>query len=535
MKLKIFGLVSLLSLLSLAATVNIFKNELRITDAAGIKYLGFKPPSSLTASKTFTLPDGDGSSAQYLGTNGSGTLSWQTVPSSNNAYELTNVGVSATLSSNTLIVALKQADGSTDPTTGSPAYAAFRSATQTTGGYSRVSFTAAASVTLGTTASLGFTSGSSGTLFAYLVNDSTNEVCVAGAQLDESALYNATATPSTSPSTLYCPSAHTSRPIRAIGMVVATWTSGTGWTARASAYPWVSLGGFKSGGFSLLNGSFLTQDGAFYSTTATSGRYNWLFGGNYNLASTFEITPSTATNGTTFSTPAFQVGVSSAQLASTSAMTLKLQAAGSSGNQQQIYFLNAPSSGKYNFAIGNQIIASNEFEIIPSTAVDGTTFSTPGLKIDNAGNTTVSGTFTASNKITVGSLPTFNEVISSSSGSYSTTSGTPVDVTNLSVTITTNGRPVEISLVSDGDTTSSGTTLEHYCSVYGAGSANMYINLLRGGTFIDSVATAAVNTPCSSVRFRDAPSAGTYTYKIQVFMVSGTGGVTYAKLWAHEL
>jgi len=34
------------------------------------------------------------------------------------------------------------------------------------------------------------------------------------------------------------------------------------------------------------------------------GYYNWLIGSQYNVANTFEITPSTAADGTTFSTPA---------------------------------------------------------------------------------------------------------------------------------------------------------------------------------------------------------------------------------------
>ncbi len=39
---------------------------------------------------------------------------------------------------------------------------------------------------------------------------------------------------------------------------------------------------------------------------AASGKYNWLVGAQYNVNNTFEITPSTATDGSTFSTPIFQ-------------------------------------------------------------------------------------------------------------------------------------------------------------------------------------------------------------------------------------
>jgi hypothetical protein len=57
-------------------------------------------------------------------------------------------------------------------------------------------------------------------------------------------------------------------------------------------------------------------------------------------------------------------------------------------------------SGKYNFQLGVQNNVNNAFEITPSTAVDGTTFSTPAMVINSSGNLLV-GTTTAAGKITV--------------------------------------------------------------------------------------------------------------------------------------
>lgn len=48
-------------------------------DANGSNYIGFKAPDSVTADKTFVLPDGDGSSNQVLKTDGAGNLGWATV------------------------------------------------------------------------------------------------------------------------------------------------------------------------------------------------------------------------------------------------------------------------------------------------------------------------------------------------------------------------------------------------------------------------------------------------------------------------
>lgn len=47
-------------------------------------FIAIQAPLSVTADTTLTLPDGAGSSGQVLSTNGSGTLSWLTVPTSNN-------------------------------------------------------------------------------------------------------------------------------------------------------------------------------------------------------------------------------------------------------------------------------------------------------------------------------------------------------------------------------------------------------------------------------------------------------------------
>ncbi len=54
-------------------------------------------------------------------------------------------------------------------------------------------------------------------------------------------------------------------------------------------------------------------------------------------------------------------------------------------------FIAQGSSGTYNFQIGTTITANNAFEIIPSTAIDGTTFSTAVFKILNTGAATFSG------------------------------------------------------------------------------------------------------------------------------------------------
>lgn len=83
--------------------------------------------------------------------------------------------------------------------------------------------------------------------------------------------------------------------------------------------------------------------------------------------------------------------------------SLALQSSGGTGNASRVDFLNSgtngtsPSSGKFNFRIGNQVVASNKFEIVPSTAADGTTFSTAGFSVDNNGLTTIGSNDTLRN------------------------------------------------------------------------------------------------------------------------------------------
>ena len=54
------------------------QGALRFADADSSNYVAFKSPATVASNVTWTLPSIDGSSAQVLSTNGSGTLSWVT-------------------------------------------------------------------------------------------------------------------------------------------------------------------------------------------------------------------------------------------------------------------------------------------------------------------------------------------------------------------------------------------------------------------------------------------------------------------------
>lgn len=135
-----------------------------------------------------------------------------------------------------------------------------------------------------------------------------------------------------------------------------------------------------------------------------------------------------------------------------------------------------------------------------------------------------------------------NYVISTtSSGNFTTTSTSQTDVTNMSATITTTGRPVEVSIIGDG-TFSSG-----YLGVGSSlATAQMQLHIVRGSTIVSDIFFVSTQTGAtatsqswalSSVRYLDVPAAGTYTYKIAV--TSGDPGhtaiVSNAKLLVREL
>lgn len=117
--------------------------------------------------------------------------------------------------------------------------------------------------------------------------------------------------------------------------------------------------------------------------------------------------------------------------------------------------------------------------------------------------------------------------VSASSGDFTDASGLFVDVTNLSVSLTTSGRPVHLSLINDGS--------GNGCSI-GNGSGGSQYRFVRGATSLGVYpCSSGITIPASCLQMIDAsPAAGTYTYKVQ--LSSGINGfVKNAKLIAYEL
>lgn len=146
--------------------------------------------------------------------------------------------------------------------------------------------------------------------------------------------------------------------------------------------------------------------------------------------------------------------------------------------------------------------------------------------------------------VTRAKLEAVGQQLSASSGTFSGVSATAADVTNLTVTITTTGRPVFVGLVHDG------TTNAGYVRIYNGSTdqATGTLNILRATTVISStrletnqVSSAEIwaTYPVSSFSYIEPIAAGTYTYKVQYLSEGATATddfrVYYAKLLAFEL
>lgn len=175
----------------------------------------------------------------------------------------------------------------------------------------------------------------------------------------------------------------------------------------------------------------------------------------------------------------------------------------------------------------------NSGNIAANWAVDNSTLevSTNTVQVKNGG-------------ITKPKLAALGQQLSSSSGAYVGNAVSPTDVTNLTVTITTTGRPVFIGLIGDGSTSLSEIYADRSAEV-----AGVKVYIVQGSTIIanyriqsdttGSGGTTKIRVPPSSVSFIDVPSANTYTYKIQAEVTdagsSPSYGFTNIKLIAYEL
>lgn len=185
-----------------------------------------------------------------------------------------------------------------------------------------------------------------------------------------------------------------------------------------------------------------------------------------------------------------------------------------------------------------------------------------GITMNSTGANAVGATMTATGANAVANTRTRatgstvgvgGVAISSSCNHFTTTAAntSPADITNLSVTITTSGRPVRVGLISDGNVNTGGGFGAAYLDNSWVGvlsgaatTASVWIITLRNGANVASqiipfnggTSGQILGHPSAGISFIDFPPAGTYTYKLQMCQIGTITAACYnSVLVAYEL
>jgi hypothetical protein len=156
------------------------------------------------------------------------------------------------------------------------------------------------------------------------------------------------------------------------------------------------------------------------------------------------------------------------------------------------------------------------------TAVSGT------LSVTGASTFTGAAAFDGGlTGFTRSSMYAVGQQVSASCGTFTNTSGTFADVTNLSVTITTTGRPVLLMLQSEGTAPTTGA--------YMTGPAGAILRFQRDAAVVGDYDMNSRSAAPAAILDTGA-TAGTHTYKVRVSSALGqNASLSYYVLVAYEL
>lgn len=172
-------------------------------------------------------------------------------------------------------------------------------------------------------------------------------------------------------------------------------------------------------------------------------------------------------------------------------------------------------------AVGTKVDA--EFQNIVTWLNTGNISS---VNIDAGGVETVN---LADDSVTSAKMGALNITISDASSYFSTNATTDQDVTNLSRTITSYGRPIKIELQSTAtvypynDGLGNLTTLSSW--VEAPTGDNGRILIIKGSSTLVDNRIEDGRSPCSEFSYIDQVPAGTYTYKIAARVDTGGGSL----------
>jgi hypothetical protein len=186
-------------------------------------------------------------------------------------------------------------------------------------------------------------------------------------------------------------------------------------------------------------------------------------------------------------------------------------------------FLTIDTSGNITGSIASVggLMSSN---LSPSANITGSQLSaSAGIVGTQIANATITGTQIAASTIDYTNLKPVNIAYNiPSSGAFTTSSTSFVNVTNLNITIITSGKPVQLVLQSDG---SSNVSSSYNCNIRIITALNT-IALFQGG-----LSQSGYGYSC--IDFISAP--GSITYQVQIQSLGGTSSLNYMRLVAYEI
>lgn len=217
-----------------------FSSTSAMTSSAALAQFGVVLGGGAGAAPVTLAPDA--STTKVLTSAGlAANPSWQAVPSApDSSKEISNVGLAATVSANALTIALKQSDGSTNPSSGSAACKiGFRSATAATGGYTQRTATAALSTVISSGSTAGHVSAVAEYLYVYAIdNAGVIELAWSSLLFDEGSLVTTTAEggagTATSRVIMYSTAARSNVAFRLLGRLKSTQATAGTWVTAIS-------------------------------------------------------------------------------------------------------------------------------------------------------------------------------------------------------------------------------------------------------------------------------------------------------------
>jgi hypothetical protein len=191
--------------------------------------------------------------------------------------------------------------------------------------------------------------------------------------------------------------------------------------------------------------------------------------------------------------------------------------------------LEAPSSiaSQYSLVLPGLPAQTNVMTLTSAGIMSSITYDSVGTSMTSTGANAIANSRTRSTGTSVG---IGGVAISTSCGSFSSSTTSYIDVTNLSVTLTTAGRPIFVGVIPDA----SGSVSAIKSTSTGSFSQ---IKILNGSTNLGECSlNANANTYFPNFYTIDTSPAGTYTYKLQAMSgASGSVFVQFIKIIAYEL